>query len=82
MTVPFLKELFAGFLRARHLVRHFRRLLVLETWPTTGLSREVSPALTLAIVEAAKTTPEALLGRLETDADGLTESQANTGRAE
>lgn len=37
MSVPFLKELFASFLRARRLVRYFRRFLMLETLPTAGL---------------------------------------------
>ncbi|MBS0181382.1 MAG: HAD-IC family P-type ATPase [Nitrospira sp.] len=80
MTVPFLKELFASFLRARHLVRHFRRLLVLETLPATGLSREVPSALTLTLVESATTTPDALQKRLESHAEGLTESQADAIR--
>lgn len=80
MTILFVKELFARFQRARHLVRHFRRLFMLETLPTAGLSREVPPALTLALVESAKTTTEAVLERFETHTHGLTESQADTIR--
>ena len=36
-----LKEFFAGFLRARGLTRHFRRLLTLESVAQAGVSREV-----------------------------------------
>ncbi len=37
MTVAFFQELVAQFLRARHPVRNFCRLLVLETFPTSAI---------------------------------------------
>ena len=46
MNFKLLKELFAGFLRTRHLARHFRRLALLDTLAETGVSREVPPTQT------------------------------------
>ncbi|MFZ5593267.1 MAG: magnesium-translocating P-type ATPase [Pseudomonadota bacterium] len=81
MNFTLLKELFAGFLRTRHLARHFRRLALLDTLAQTGVSREVPPALTQTLVSAATTETDALLRRLDSHADGLSESQAEAVRA-
>lgn len=81
MNVTLLKELFAGFLRTRHLARHFRRLALLDTIAQTGVSREVPPALTQTLVNAATAETAALLRQLDSHADGLSESQAESVRA-
>lgn len=81
MNFTLLKELFAGFLRTRHLARHFRRLALLDTIAQTGVSREVPPALTQTLVSAATTETDALLQQLDSHADGLSESQAEAVRA-
>ncbi|MCL2310677.1 MAG: magnesium-translocating P-type ATPase [Proteobacteria bacterium] len=80
MKLGFLKELFAGFLRARHISRHFRRLVLLDTLTRAGISREASPHLTQALVAAAKTNTEALLHQLDSNRYGLTEEKAETVR--
>ncbi|HEX8978370.1 MAG TPA: magnesium-translocating P-type ATPase [Parasulfuritortus sp.] len=80
MKLPLLRELFAGFLRARHLGRHFRRLTILESLAQTGVSRELPPGQSQFLVQAALSTPEALFERLETHADGLSEAQAEKVR--
>lgn len=49
-----LKEFFAGFLRARGLARHFRRLLTFESVAQAGVSREVPPGLSEALTAAAQ----------------------------
>lgn len=81
MNFTLLKELFAGFLRTRHLARHFRRLALLDTIAQTGVSHEVPPALTQTLVSAATAETDALLRQLDSHADGLSESQAEAVRA-
>lgn len=81
MNFTLLKELFAGFLRTRHLARHFRRLALLDTLAQTGVSREVPPALTQTLVSAATAETEPLLRKLDSHADGLSEVQAEAIRA-
>ena len=81
MKIPFLKELFAGFLRARRFTRHFRRLHLLESLARSGVAREMPPDLARALAEAAAADPDVLLARLGTHADGLTDHQAGDIRA-
>jgi Mg2+-importing ATPase len=81
MNFTLLKELFAGFLRTRHLARHFRRLALLDTLAQTGVSREVPPTLTQTLVRAATADPDDLLRQLGSHRDGLTEAQAAEIRA-
>ena len=81
MNFTLLKEFFAGFLRTRHIARHFRRLALLDTLAQTGVSREVPPGLTQTLVSAATADADALLKQLDSHADGLSESQAEAIRA-
>jgi len=81
MNFTLLKELFASFLRTRHLARHFRRLALLDTLAKTGVSREVPPTLTQTLVRAATADPDDLLRQLGSHRDGLTEAQAAEIRA-
>ena len=76
MSFTLLKQFFAGFVRTRHLARHFRRLAILESLSQTGVSRELPAVQSKALVEAANSTPEDLFKRLDTHVDGLTEEQA------
>ncbi|HJR33135.1 MAG TPA: hypothetical protein VJ889_30785, partial [Pseudomonas sp.] len=59
-----LKEFFAGFLRNRHIARHFRRLALLETFTDTTVSREVPPTLAQTLVAAAGSDTGQLLSTL------------------
>jgi Mg2+-importing ATPase len=81
MNFRLLKELFASFLRTRHLARHFRRLALLDTLTRTTVSREVPPTLTQTLVSAATAEADALLRQLGSHADGLSEAQAEAVRA-
>ncbi|MCT9811925.1 magnesium-translocating P-type ATPase [Acidovorax sp. Be4] len=76
-----LKEFFAGFLRTRHVARHFRRLALLETLVQTGVNREMPPGLTQTLVRAATSDTGALLHRLDSRVEGLSEEQAESVRA-
>src|SRR5512139_2820853 len=72
-----LKEVFAGFLRARHFARHFHRLALLETLAQTGVSHEIPDALAKTLIRAARSEPDTLLTELDSHTDGLTEEQAD-----
>lgn len=80
MNLTILKEFFAGFLRTRHIARHFRRLALLDTLAQTGVSREVPATLTKTLVAAATRNTEALLKQLDSHSDGLSETQVQTIR--
>ena len=71
-----LKEFFAGFLRTRHIGRHFRRLALLDSLTNTTVSREVPPTLAQTLVTAANAESAALIDNLGTHTDGLSEAEA------
>ena len=75
-----LKEFFAGFLRNRHIARHFRRLALLETFTDTTVSREVPPTLAQTLVAAAGSDTGQLLDTLGSHTDGLSEFEADALR--
>ncbi|OZY48781.1 magnesium-translocating P-type ATPase [Pseudomonas lundensis] len=75
-----LKEFFAGFLRTRHIARHYRRLAVLDSVTHTTVSREVPPTLAQTLVAAAHSDSAELIDRLGTHTDGLSEAEAQALR--
>ncbi len=77
-----LKEFFAGFLRTRHIARHFRRLALLESINDTTVSREVPPTLANTLVDAAHRDSGELLSSLGTHTDGLTDFEVDALRAQ
>ncbi|MDN3224225.1 magnesium-translocating P-type ATPase [Pseudomonas nunensis] len=80
MNLTLLKEFFAGFLRTRHIARHFRRLALLESINDTTVSREVPPTLAQTLVSAANSDTGLLLDNLGSHSDGLSEAEADTLR--
>jgi len=82
MNLALLKEFFAGFLRTRHIARHFRRLAMLETVNDASVSREVPPTLAQTLVGAANSSAVQLLGTLGSHADGLTAAEADALRVQ
>ncbi|MBZ9785430.1 magnesium-translocating P-type ATPase [Pseudomonas sp. REP124] len=80
MNLTLLKEFFAGFLRTRHIARHFRRLALLENFTDTTVSREVPPILAQTLVSAASSDTGPLLARLGSHTDGLSEEEAEALR--
>ncbi|UXL37264.1 magnesium-translocating P-type ATPase [Pseudomonas fragi] len=75
-----LKEFFAGFLRTRHIGRHFRRLALLDSLTNTTVSREVPPILAQTLVAAANTDSAVLIDNLGTHTDGLSEAEVEVQR--
>lgn len=82
MNLALLKEFFAGFLRTRHIARHFRRLAMLETVNDASVSREVPPTLAQTLVGAANSSAVQLLGTLGSHTDGLTAAEAEALRVQ
>ncbi|MEO4013061.1 cation-transporting P-type ATPase, partial [Pseudomonas rossensis] len=82
MNLTLLKEFFAGFLRTRHIARHFRRLALLENFTDTTVSREVPPTLAQTLVSAANSDTGQLLNNLGSHTDGLSELEADARRAQ
>jgi Mg2+-importing ATPase len=76
MRLGLLRELYAGFVRARGMSRHFRRIPLFESLLRDTASREVLPALADALLQASAGTPEQVLATLGSHVNGLTESQA------
>ncbi|OZI79574.1 magnesium-translocating P-type ATPase [Bordetella genomosp. 2] len=81
MNFTLLKALFASFLRARHIARHFRRLAMLESLARTGVSRDIPAPLSQSLSAAAHCDAQALLQRLASRAEGLSDAQAEAIRA-
>ncbi|MFA5979995.1 MAG: magnesium-translocating P-type ATPase [Pseudomonas sp.] len=80
MNFTLLKEFFAGFLRTRHIARHFRRLALLDSVTDASVSREVPPSLAQTLVAAANSGAEQLLGTLGSHAEGLDVQEADALR--
>ncbi len=76
MNLVVLKDIFAGFVRTRHIGRHFRRLVILDSFRGMPVARELPPPMAKTLGDAAKSDPSPLLARLDTHADGLTYTQA------
>ena len=75
-----LKELFASFLRTRHIGRHFRRLALLDSVTDTRVSRDVPPTLAQTLVASANSDSAVLIDTLGTHTDGLSEMEVNALR--
>ena len=82
MNLTLLKEFFAGFLRTRHIARHFRRLAMLETVTDASVSREVPPSLAHTLVAAANGSAVQLLSVLGSHSAGLTNQEADALRVQ
>ena len=82
MNLTLLKEFFAGFLRTRHIARHFRRLALLENFTDTTVSREMPPTLAQTLVSAANSDTGQLLDNLNSHSDGLSEAEADALRVQ
>jgi len=76
-----LKAFFAGFLRSRHLGRHFRRLALFESLTETNVSREVPHTLARQLLECSHSDSDALLGRLNGHREGLSALEAEAALA-
>ena len=71
-----LRELYAGFVRARGISRHFRRFTLFESLLRDTATREALPPLADALLKASRASPEEVLAWLGSHPNGLTESQA------
>lgn len=82
MPLTLLKDFFAGFVRARHIARHFRRLALPDMLSRADVQRGVATPQARALVQAALADPPALLQAHGSSAEGLTDAQAQAVRAQ
>ena len=80
LDASILKELFAGFVRSRHVARHFRRFIGFGAWKRANISREAPPALTQTLLTAAQSNAAAVLDSLGTSMAGLNNEQLAAAR--
>jgi Mg2+-importing ATPase len=76
MILNYLKEFFASFVRSRGMGRHFRRFGLFEGLSGSPVSREVPDSLAKSLAAAAFATPDEVLHKLGSHADGLSAPQA------
>ncbi|WP_050466998.1 magnesium-translocating P-type ATPase [Herbaspirillum chlorophenolicum] len=81
MNLNLLKETFAGFIRARGMDRHFRRL-GMDMFRSAPVTKDIPQTLAQQLSEAARCDTTDLLQRLKSRHDGLTEAEADAIRAE
>ncbi|HEX7155620.1 MAG TPA: magnesium-translocating P-type ATPase, partial [Burkholderiaceae bacterium] len=81
MNLGFLRELYAGFVRARGIGRHFRRFALLEALLREPVAREVPATMAETLLAASRATAADALAALGSHPNGLTESQAAEARA-
>jgi Mg2+-importing ATPase len=81
MNLNLLKETFAGFIRARGMDRHFRRL-GMDMFRSAPVTKDIPQTLAQQLSEAARCDTADLLQRLKSRHDGLTEAEADAIRAE
>jgi len=81
MNLDLLKETFAGFIRARGMDRHFRRL-GMDMFRSSPVTKEVPQTLAQSLLSSSQTDLAELLKKLHSRTDGLTEQEADNIRAE
>ncbi|TMH78800.1 MAG: hypothetical protein E6H52_01905, partial [Betaproteobacteria bacterium] len=64
VKLALLRELYAGFVRARGISRHFRRFTLFESLLRDTASREALPPLADALLKASRASPEQVLASL------------------
>ncbi|MBV8622817.1 MAG: magnesium-translocating P-type ATPase [Herbaspirillum sp.] len=79
MNLNLLKETFVSFIRARGMDRHFRRL-GMDMFRSAPVTREVPQTLAGQLNEASSSDVQALLQRLNSRHDGLTEAESDAIR--
>jgi Mg2+-importing ATPase len=78
--MDFLRELFAGFVRTRHFVRHFRRLIVFDSLRETTVVREMPASLAERLLAASRSDLDALWTEMPSHPEGLTDDEASAIR--
>ena len=79
MNLNLLKETFVSFIRARGMDRHFRRL-GMDMFRSAPVTREVPQTLAGQLNDASSSDVQALLQRLNSRHDGLTEAESDAIR--
>lgn len=72
MEFRVITHFFAGFVKKHGFSKHFRRLLMLESFARESLSKDVPSGLAAKLKAAATCAPEVLLKEFDSHDDGLT----------
>ncbi|MBI3714191.1 MAG: HAD-IC family P-type ATPase, partial [Burkholderiales bacterium] len=80
MNFTRLKELFASFLQTRHIGRHFRRFILLDTLARTSIARDVPAELSQTLLRSSFSEPSLMISELSSHQDGLTNEQVEVIR--
>lgn len=82
MNLSILKENFASLIHGRAMTRHFRRLPILDLLRRSNVSKDLSYPMAQILADAAHIEPVALLEKLHSHVDGLSEASADLIREE
>ncbi|MGH8819730.1 MAG: cation-transporting P-type ATPase, partial [Rhodoferax sp.] len=70
-----LRSLFVSFLKTRHTLRHFRRLMILDSLSGPGVTRGVPDDLARELMQASSDDVPGVLARLHSHEGGLAQSE-------
>jgi Mg2+-importing ATPase len=82
MDLSILKENFASLIHGRAMTRHFRRLSILDLLRGGNVSKDLPDTMAQILIAAAQAEPLALLEKLHSHVDGLSEAGAELIREE
>ncbi|MEO7127939.1 MAG: magnesium-translocating P-type ATPase, partial [Rhodoferax sp.] len=72
-----LRSLFVSFLKTRHTLRHFRRLMILDSLSGAGVTRGVPEDLARELMQASTDDAAGVLARLHSHEGGLAQSEVD-----
>ncbi len=72
-----LRSLFVSFLKTRHTLRHFRRLMILDSLSGPGITRGVPEDLARELMQASADNAAGVLVRLHSHEGGLAQSEVD-----
>ena len=72
-----LRSLFVSFLKTRHTLRHFRRLMILDSLSGPGVTRGVPEDLARELMQASADDAAGLLARLHSHEGGLASAEVD-----
>ncbi|MGI9025267.1 MAG: magnesium-translocating P-type ATPase [Burkholderiaceae bacterium] len=80
MNLDLMKDQFSRLIGTRRMLRHFRRIAILDVLRRSAVSKEAPRALAAALLDASREPAERLIAKLGSHADGLTTSESDAIR--
>ncbi len=82
MNLDLMRDQVSRLIGTRRMLRHFRRLAILEMLRSSAVNREAPAALTSILSDASRDQPAHLVARLNSHVDGLATTEADAIRDE